>query len=126
MDLLVTFWYLLLGQNCLSFGKLSGKRPEFMNDKDSKMEDEIKAHRFNEGSEKHPVSQRPILTFFTDFLTGFGTLFLIGIILFIVIPLLLITLKIGVALAIPIAVLGACIILIALFGKFIKFLIKKS
>jgi hypothetical protein len=69
--------------------------------------------------------RNPVLDFFTDFLAGFGALFTIGIVLFIVVPLLLFTLKIGVALAIPIAVLGASIILIALFGKFIKFLIKR-
>ena len=53
-------------------------------------------------------------------------LHLIGqVFLFIVVPVLLLTLKVGVALAVPVAVLGAGIILIALLGKFIKLLIKK-
>ena len=67
------------------------------------------------------------LEFITDFITGFSALILIGLILFIVIPVLLIILKIGAFLVIPISLLGAFIILIALLGKFIRqFLIKKS
>jgi len=96
-----------------------------MSDKDIQIDDEVDAHQSIESLKKAPKRQYPVLDFFTDFLTGFGALFLIGIILFIVVPVLLLTLKVGVALAVPIAVLGASIILIALFGKFIKFLIKK-
>ena len=70
-------------------------------------------------------SRSPVLDFFSDFMAGFGALFIIGIVLFIVVPLLLFTLKIGVAFAIPIAALGAVIILIALFGRFIKFIVKR-
>jgi hypothetical protein len=67
------------------------------------------------------------LEFMADFITGFGALIAIGVILFIVIPVLLIILKIGAFLVIPISLMGAFIILIALLGKFIrKFLIKKS
>ena len=97
-----------------------------MNDNDLKIDDEVNEHQSISSLEKAPKSQSPTLDFFTDFLTGFGALFLIGIILFIVVPLLLFTLKVGVALAVPIAILGACIILIALFGKLIKFLIKRG
>jgi hypothetical protein len=67
------------------------------------------------------------LEFFTDFITGFSALIVIGLILFIVIPVLLIILKIGAFLVIPISLLGAFIILITLLGKFIRqFLTKKS
>ena len=63
--------------------------------------------------------------FIADFITGFGALIVIGIILFIVIPVLLIILKIGAFLVIPISLIGAFIILIALLGKFIrKYLMK--
>jgi len=96
-----------------------------MNDKDLKIDDEVNEHRSIDSLGKASKSKSPMLEFFTDFLTGFGALFLIGVILFIVVPVLLFTLKVGVALAVPIAILGACIILIALFGKLIKFLIKR-
>ena len=96
-----------------------------MNDKDLKIDDGINEHQSMHSLEKVPKSQSPMLDFFTDFLTGFGVLFLIGMILFVVVPLLLFTLQIGVALVVPIAILGACIILIALFGRLIKFLIKR-
>ena len=67
------------------------------------------------------------LEFITDFITGFSALIVIGLILFIVIPVLLIILKIGAFLIIPISLLGAFIILIALLGKLIRqSLIKKK
>lgn len=96
-----------------------------MNDKDLKIDDEVNEHQSVDSLGKASKSKRPMLDFFTDFMTGFGALFLIGVILFIVVPVLLFTLKVGVVLAVPIAILGACIILIALFGKLIKFLIKR-
>jgi uncharacterized BrkB/YihY/UPF0761 family membrane protein len=71
--------------------------------------------------------KNPYSEFFTDFITGFSALIVIGLILFIVIPVLLIILKIGAFLVIPISLLGAFIILIALLGKFIRqFLTKKK
>jgi ABC-type bacteriocin/lantibiotic exporter with double-glycine peptidase domain len=67
------------------------------------------------------------LEFITDFMTGFSALIVIGLILFIVIPLLLIILKIGAFFIVPISLLGAFVILIALLGKCIrKVLTKKS
>ena len=88
---------------------------------DDQVSEQQSMNRFKGASKR----QHPMLDFFTDFLTGFGALFLIGVILFIVIPLLLFVLKVGLALIVPVAALGACIILIALFGKFIKSLIKR-
>ncbi len=96
-----------------------------MNDKDLKIDDEVNEHQSINSLGKASKSKRPMLDFFTDFLTGFGALFLVGVILFIVVPLLLFTLKVGVALAVPIAFLGACIIVTALFGRLIKSLIKR-
>ena len=96
-----------------------------MNTKDFKIDDEANEREFIESLGKTPKSQNRIVDFFTDFLTGFGALFILGIILCIVVPLLLLMLKVGLALALPIAILGAGIILIALLGKVIKFLIKK-
>ncbi len=96
-----------------------------MSAKDLKIDDEVNEYQSMNNLEKAPKNQSPMLDFFTDFLTGFGALFLIGMILFVVVPLLLFTLQVGVALVVPIAILGACIILIALFGRLIKFLIKR-
>ena len=77
--------------------------------------------------EKDRKKKNPYLEFITDFMTGFSALIVIGLILFIVIPVLLLILKIGAFLVIPISLLGAFIILIALLGKFIRqFLTKKK
>jgi ABC-type bacteriocin/lantibiotic exporter with double-glycine peptidase domain len=67
-----------------------------------------------------------LLEFITDFMTGFSALIVIGLILFIVIPVLLLILKIGAFLVIPIAMVGAFIILIALLGKLIRHLLTKK
>ena len=73
-----------------------------------------------------PKKKNPYFEFITDFMTGFGVLIVIGLILFIVIPVLLLILKIGAFLVVPVCLLGAFIILIALLGKFIRhFLTKK-
>ena len=96
-----------------------------MSDKDIEIENEVEEHQFIESLGETHTSRNRTLEFLADFLTGFGALFILGIILFIIVPLLLVLLKVGVSFAVPVAVLGACIILIALFGRFIKFLIKK-
>lgn len=67
-----------------------------------------------------------LLEFITDFITGFSALLAVGLILFIAVPLLLITLKIGAAFVVPITFLGAIIILIAMIGKFIRYLLTKK
>ena len=56
--------------------------------------------------------------FSSDFFTGFRFLIAIGFIFFLIIPLF----NIGLAIAAPIVILFAFIILIALFGRIIKFL----
>ena len=63
--------------------------------------------------------------FITDLITGFGALIVIGLMLFIVIPVLLIVLKIGAVLIVPISLLGAFIIIVALLGKFIRHIFTK-
>ena len=71
--------------------------------------------------------KNPYFEFISDFITGFSALIVIGLMLFIVIPVLLLILKIGAFLVVPISLIGAFIILIALLGKFIRhFLTKKK
>ena len=96
-----------------------------MSEKDIEVENKSEEPQFIESLGKAHTGKNRTLGFLTDFLTGFGALFLLGIILFIVVPILLVLLKVGVSFAVPVAVFGFCIILIALFGRFIKFLIKK-
>ena len=97
-----------------------------MSDKNLKVDDQAGKQQPIDRFEESPKRQSPMFDFFTDFLTGFGALFLIGVILFIVVPVLLFILKVGLALIVPVAVLGACMIVIALFGKLVKSLIKKE
>jgi hypothetical protein len=76
--------------------------------------------------ERDHKKKNRLLEFIADFMTGFSVLIVIGLILFIVIPVLLIILKIGAFLVVPVSMVGAFVILIALLGKFIRhFLIKK-
>jgi len=99
------------------------------------MEDEKKPENNDKGKDlklyenykqNHKKKNR-YLEFITDFMTGFSALIVIGLILFIIIPVLLLILKIGAFLVIPISLLGAFIILTALVGKLIRqFLTKKS
>lgn len=96
-----------------------------MKDTDIENKNEVEEHQRSESLVDVRRGNNRILDFFSDFITGFGALFVLGIILFIIVPLCLVVLKVGVAFAVPVAILGACIILIALFGRFIKFLIKK-
>jgi len=58
--------------------------------------------------------------FFKDFFVGCGTLALIGVVVFIVLPLLVIGLKIALWIAVPIVLLLLIIIGIALFGRFVS------
>ena len=83
--------------------------------------------KLSDTDEQDHKKKNRLLEFITDFMTGFSALIVIGLILFIVIPVLLLILKIGAFLVAPISLLGAFIILIALLGKFIRqFLIKRK
>ena len=98
------------------------------------MDDEIKPEnhkvedlKLSETYEQDHKKKNRYLEFIADFITGFSALIVVGLILFIVIPVLLLILKIGAFLVIPISLLGAFIILIALIGKLIRqFVTKKS
>jgi uncharacterized RDD family membrane protein YckC len=98
-----------------------------MNDETKQKSHETKSLQVIETHKKEDKRKNRLLEFITDFITGFSALLAVGLILFIVVPLLFITLKIGAAFVVPIAFLGAIIILIAMFGKFVRYLlIKKS
>jgi hypothetical protein len=98
-----------------------------MDDEITPEKNKVEDLKLSETYEQDHKGKNPYLDFFTDFITGFSALIVIGLILFIVIPVLLIILKIGAFLIIPISLLGAFIILIALLGKFIRqLLIKKK
>jgi asparagine N-glycosylation enzyme membrane subunit Stt3 len=98
-----------------------------MNDEINQGNHEGKDLKLSETYKQDHKKKNRYLDFIADFITGFSALIVIGLILFIVIPVLLIILKIGAFLVIPVSLLGAFIILIALLGKFIRqFLTKKS
>jgi hypothetical protein len=70
--------------------------------------------------------QRPAEhTFSRDFFTGCLALVLIGIILFILIPVLVFALKLSVLVVLPIGFLAALVIFTAFFGRIINVLRKK-
>ena len=60
-----------------------------------------------------------------DFLTGCLAIIVIGIILFILIPLLIFVLKVSVLVAVPIGFVAALFIFTAFFGRIINMLRKK-
>jgi len=97
-----------------------------MNNETKQKSHEAKSLQVVETHKKEDRRKNRLLEFITDFITGFSALLAIGLILFIAVPLLLITLKIGAVFVVPIAFLGATIILIAMLGKFIRYLLTKK
>jgi hypothetical protein len=79
----------------------------------------------NTTEQDHKKKNR-FLEFITDFMTGFSALIVTGLILLIVIPVLLLILKIGALLVVPISMVGAFIILIALLGRVIRHLLTRK
>ncbi|MEE9531022.1 MAG: hypothetical protein V3W52_08530 [Syntrophobacteria bacterium] len=68
-------------------------------------------------------SEKPVEHKFTkDFLTGCLALVVIGLILFILIPLLVLVLKLSVMVALPIGLIAAVVIFTAFFGRIINVL----
>ncbi len=65
----------------------------------------------------HKNKKRRFLDFITDLKREFNALTVIGLILFIVIPVLLSVVKIGSFFVFPVSVLGAFLILVALLKK---------
>lgn len=58
--------------------------------------------------------------FFKDFVVGCGALALIGVAVFVILPLLVIGFKIALWIAIPIVGLFLVVVAIALFGRFVS------
>jgi hypothetical protein len=81
--------------------------------------------KLKQSYERESKGKNRFFEFIADFITGFSALIVVGLILFIVIPVLLIVLKIGAVLIVPISLLGAFIIIVALLGKFIRHLFTK-
>ncbi len=79
-----------------------------------------------EAPERDYKGKNRFIEFIKDFITGLGALAVVGIVLFIVVPVLLLIFKVSVALIIPISLFGAFIILIALFGKLLRHLFAKK
>jgi len=67
---------------------------------------------------------RHVSRFSKDFLTGCGTLVLIGVLVFIVLPLVLLGFKLALWLAVPVITLLVIVVGVAMFGRFIN-LIRK-
>jgi len=63
--------------------------------------------------------------FFKDFSVGCGTLILLGILLFVLVPLLILGFKIALWLAVPIAAIIIIVFLVALFGRFVSEVTKR-
>jgi hypothetical protein len=66
------------------------------------------------------------LEFFKDLLTGFTALLLFLFLMFICLPLVMIGLKVGLFIAIPLLYFGVIIICIALLGRLVRVLILKK
>ena len=58
--------------------------------------------------------------FFKDFSVGCGTLILLGLLIFVLVPLIIIGFKIALWLAVPVIGLIIIVVLVALFGRVIS------
>ena len=99
-----------------------------MNDMNDKIESNSHAAsevKLPEISERDYKEENRFIEFIKDFIAGVGSLVAIGLVLFIIIPLLLLIFKVSIALIIPISLFGAVIILIALFGKLVRHIMKR-
>lgn len=96
-----------------------------MSDEITPKNDIIEDLNLNKPFEQDRRDKNRFFEFIADFITGFSALIVVGLILFIVIPVLLIVLKVGAVLIVPISLLGAFIIVVALLGKFIRHLLTK-
>lgn len=72
------------------------------------------------GAGINKMAQRKGSSFFKDFSVGCGALILLGILFFVLVPLIIIGFKIALWLAIPVVGLIVIIVLVALFGRFIS------
>ena len=97
-----------------------------MNDEIQPKSREDKDVKLPEATEQDHKEKNRFIEFIKDFITGLGALAVVGIVLFIIIPVMLLIFKVSVALIIPISLLGAFIILIALVGKLVRHLVIKK
>lgn len=87
-------------------------------------------HRFNNnnaftnpksiGAGINKMTQRSGSNFFKDFSVGCGALILLGLLIFVLVPLIILGFKIALWLAVPIVALIIIVVLVALFGRFIS------
>ena len=92
--------------------------------------DKNRKHRFNNdrgftnpksiGAGINKMTQRSGTNFFKDFSVGCGTLILLCLLIFVLVPLIIIGFKIALWLAVPVVALIIIVVLIALFGRFIS------
>ena len=92
--------------------------------------DKNRKHRFNNGRDFtdlnsigagiNKMTQRKGSSFFKDFSVGCGALILLGILFFVMVPLILIGFQIALWLAVPVVGLIIIMVLIALFGRFVS------
>jgi len=97
-----------------------------MNENENKQLDVAKGAHTDIISPSETDSCNRGMEFVKDLLTGFGALILFLFVVFICLPLLMIVLKIGVVIAIPILYFGVFIICVALVGRLIRVLFFKN
>jgi len=86
-------------------------------------------HRYNSNSFTDPKSigaginkmtPKSRFNFFKDFSIGCGTMILLGLLIFVLVPLIFISFQIALWLAVPVVGLIVIVLLVALFGRFIS------
>ena len=97
-----------------------------MNEHENKQLDVAKSAHTDVIGPREAGSKSSGMEFVKDLLTGFGALILFLFVVFICLPLLMIVLKIGVVIAIPILYFGVFIICVALVGRLIRVLFFKN
>ncbi len=97
-----------------------------MNENGNKQLDVAKGAHTDIISPRSTGSRNRGIEFVKDLLTGFGALILFLFVVFICLPLLMILLKIGVVIAIPILYFGVFLICVALVGRLIRVLFFKN
>ena len=97
-----------------------------MSDNKNKQLDMAKGARTDLVRSRNTGARSGSLEFIKDLLTGFTALLLFLFVIFICLPLLMIALKIGVVIAIPLLYFGVFIICIAFLGRLIRILVLKK
>jgi phosphatidylglycerophosphate synthase len=71
-------------------------------------------------SEHKNIEEYRKSSFFKDFSVGCGTLVLLGLLIFVVLPLVAIVFKVALWLAVPIVVVALIVVFVALLGRFVS------